>query len=242
MKKNLLFVVMGIFLLTACSITISTPSTLPTPLAPTQAALDTVKPTLTHTETSIPPLATQTTELSTPTPTPTFPPPSTALNICTDPRVPDLINSFKTAVLTADGVLLSSLVSPAHGMDARYFRDGKVVNYKPEQAKFLFETTFEVNWGADPGSGEDKIGSFHDVIVPKLVSIFEGYYQLHCNQLVYGGASYNVTWPYAGDYYSVYFPGSEQYGYLDWHTWVIGIEYVDGKPYIYAIMQFFWEP
>ena len=31
-------------------------------------------------------------------------------------------------------------------------------------------------------------------------------------------------------------------GFLDWHTWAIGIEYVDGKPYIYALMQFFWEP
>jgi hypothetical protein len=29
---------------------------------------------------------------------------------------------------------------------------------------------------------------------------------------------------------------------MDWHTWVAGIEYVNGKPYLYALMQFFWEP
>ena len=25
-------------------------------------------------------------------------------------------------------------------------------------------------------------------------------------------------------------------------TWVMGIEYVSGKPYIYALIQYFWEP
>ncbi len=29
---------------------------------------------------------------------------------------------------------------------------------------------------------------------------------------------------------------------MDWHTWVMGIEYVSGKPYVYALIQFFWEP
>jgi hypothetical protein len=29
---------------------------------------------------------------------------------------------------------------------------------------------------------------------------------------------------------------------MDWQTWVAGIEYVNGKPYLYALMQFFWEP
>jgi hypothetical protein len=75
--------------------------------------------------------------------------------------------------------LLSSLVSPTRGLDAANFRDGNVINYTPEQAKFLFETTFEVNWGAAPGSGADKIGSFHDVIVPELVKAFNQPYT-HC--------------------------------------------------------------
>jgi hypothetical protein len=29
---------------------------------------------------------------------------------------------------------------------------------------------------------------------------------------------------------------------MDWHTWLLGMHYVNGKPYLYAIMQFFWEP
>ena len=145
-------------------------------------------------------------------------------------------------MLNADGPLFSSLVSPTRGLDAASFRDGNVVNYTPEQAKFLFETTFEVNWGAAPGSGADKVGSFHDVIVPELVKAFNQPYTLHCNELKHGGATYEVSWPYQRDFYSVYFPGTEPNGSMDWHTWAVGIEYINSKPYIYALIPYFWEP
>jgi hypothetical protein len=164
------------------------------------------------------------------------------VSICSDPQVPVLIDSFKSAVLTSDGMLLSSLVSPARGMDVAYFRDGTVITYLQEHAKFLFETTFEVDWGAEPGSGAQKTGSFHDVVVPELVTAFNQPYTLHCNELKHGGATYELDWPYEGEFYSIYFPGTEANGNLDWHTWVMGIEYVAGKPYVYALMQFFWEP
>lgn len=169
------------------------------------------------------------------------PVPSTS-NICTDPKVLALIDSLKSAVLTSDGLLLSSLVSPTRDMDVAFFRDGTVITYDQEHAKFLFETTFEVNWGPEPGSGADKTGSFHDVVVPELAEVFNQPYTLHCNELKHGGASYDVSWPYQGNFYSIYFPGTEANGLLDWHTWVAGIEHVNGKPYIYALMQFFWEP
>ncbi len=29
---------------------------------------------------------------------------------------------------------------------------------------------------------------------------------------------------------------------MDWHTWLIGTDYLGSKPYLYAIMQFYWEP
>jgi hypothetical protein len=144
-------------------------------------------------------------------------------------------------MLNADGPLFSSLVSP-NGLEVRFFRDGTVIKYTPEQAKFLFETTFEANWGADPASGLEKTGAFHEVIVPKLAEIFNKPYTLHCNELRHGGATYAVTWPYDRDFYAIHFPGTDQYGYMDWHTWAVGIEYVKDKPYLYALVQFFWEP
>ena len=163
-------------------------------------------------------------------------------NICTDPQVISLIESLESAVLTSDEALLSSLVSPQRGMDVAYFRDGTVINYKPEQARFLFETTFQVNWGTEPGSGAEKIGSFHDVIVPQLVKAFNQPYTLHCNELKHGGATYELSWPYEGNFYSIHYPGTQANGFMDWHTWVVGVEYVNNKPLVYALTRFFWEP
>lgn len=137
---------------------------------------------------------------------------------------------------------MSLLVSPQRGLDVANFRDGTVINYRPDQAKFLFETTFEVNWGPAPGSGQDKIGSFHDVIVPELVKAFNQPYTLHCNELKHGGATYEVSWPYQGDFYSIYYAGTEANGFMDWHTWAVGVEYVNNKPYLYALIPYFWEP
>lgn len=165
------------------------------------------------------------------------------VNFCADGQAAALINNFKTALQTSNGELLASLVSPAHGMDARLYRDGRVVNYDQAHAKFLFESMYQVNWGAAPASGLETTGSFHEVILPPLLDVFSRNYTLTCNQLQVGGTTYNAAWPYAGiNFYSVYFPGTQDNGSLDWRTWVIGMEYVNGKPYLYAIMQFFWEP
>jgi hypothetical protein len=153
-----------------------------------------------------------------------------------------MIESFKSAILKSDGTLLSSLVSPQRGMDAAYFRDGTVITYRPEHAKFLFVTTYQVDWGTEPGSGAMKRGSFHEVILPELVKIFNQPYTLHCNELKHGGATYEMQWPYQDEYYSIHFPGTQANGSMDWRTWVMGIEYVGGKPYVYALIQFFWEP
>src|SRR5262245_33022090 len=88
------------------------------------------------------------------------------LNFCADGQPPALINNFKSAIQTSNGALLASLVSPAHGMDARYYRDGRVVNYDQTHAKFLFDSTFQVDWGLAPGSGQPTKGSFHEIILP----------------------------------------------------------------------------
>jgi hypothetical protein len=168
--------------------------------------------------------------------------PSSSANICSDPQVTALLDSLKTAVTKADGPLLSSLVSPASGLEVSYFHNGTAIKYDQNQSKFLFETTYPADWGADPASGAEKVGSFHDVVVPALLKIFNQPYELHCNELKYGGASYTVDFPYSKDFYSIYFPGTQANGNMDWQTWVAGIEYVNGKPYLYALMQFFWEP
>jgi len=237
-RSIMIVLLISFVLLSACA--------SPNPATPTLALLPTATPlqtsgTLIPTVTPDLSLPTSISSTAIPTLTSSIPSP-VASNICADPQVTALIDSLKTAVLTSDGSLLSSLVSPQRGLDVANFRDGTVINYRPDQAKFLFETTFEANWGPAPGSGEDKIGSFHDVIVPELVKAFNQQYTLHCNELKHGGATYDVSWPYEGDFYSVYFPGTEANGSMDWHTWAVGIEYVNNKPYLYALIPYFWEP
>jgi hypothetical protein len=232
--KTLLILSVGFVLLAGCG----SPAT---PAPPTQSQFITLTPTI-FIPNETPGALTLTPGALTEVPNLTSTPDPNAPNVCTDPQVTALLDSLKSAVLTSDGALLSSLVSPERGMDVAFFRNGSVINYKPEHAQFLFETTFEVNWGTEPGSGAEKIGSFHDVVVPELVKVFNQPYSLHCNELKHGGATYELEWPYEGDFYSIYFPGTEANGFMDWHTWVVGVEYVNSKPLIYGLMQFFWEP
>ncbi|HKY53402.1 MAG TPA: hypothetical protein VJM08_03810 [Anaerolineales bacterium] len=233
----------GLVLLTACAA--PSPATPTLAQAPTIPSLPQATGTVITTDTPTLPIASPTLGSGAFTAAPTLTlsiSSPIASDICADPQVTALIDSLKTAVLNSDGPLLSSLVSPQRGLDVARFRDGTVINYRPDQAKFLFETTFEVNWGPAPGSGIDEIGSFHDVIVPELERSFNQPYTLHCNELKHGGATYEVSWPYEGDFYSVHFPGTEVNGFMDWHTWAVGVEYVNSKPYLYALIPYFWEP
>lgn len=203
--------------LTACSI--------PVDQAPPPTALftDTPQVALTFTEAA---------------PVPTTPP-----AFCDDARTRDLITSLTNAIASKDGTLLASLVSPAQGVDVLYYRDGKVVNYDVEHAKVVFETTFQADWGTSFGSGEPTLGSFQEIVLPDLQLVFTPTAEIVCHQLKVGGATYVSEWPYPYlDYYSVYYPGTDEFGGLNWQTWGVGMDQVDGKPYIAALVHYVWEP
>ena len=220
----------GFVLLTACT---SLPDAASTP-----TSLPTLFPAVTTTA----PIPLPTSGALTPVATVPGSTPSSSTNVCSDPQVTALIDSLKTAMTQEDGPLLASLVSPASGLEVSYFHNGTAIKYDQNQAKFLFETTYPASWGVDPASGAEKVGPFHEVVVPALLKVFNQPYELHCNELKYGGASYPVNFPYDKDFYSIYFPGTQANGNMDWQTWVAGIEYVNNKPYLYALMQFYWEP
>lgn len=240
LKTHLLFLI--VLTVVSCSAPVDVPP------SPTALSTATPQPTLIAppTFTAIPAL----TQPAAPTTTAIVagqtqvPAPATvSLPFCDDPRNRELINLFTTAVSTKDGALLASLVSPATGMDVKFYRDGNVVTYDAEHAKFVFETTFEADWGLSFGSGEPTLGSFQEIILPSLQRVFTSNAVLACNQLKVGGATYVPEWPYPDlNYYSVHYPGTDPNGGMDWETWVVGIEYVGGKPYLSALVHFVWEP
>jgi hypothetical protein len=178
------------------------------------------------------------TSAPTQTPAPTVPP-----SFCDDPRGRELIAALRTAIASSDGPSFGSLVSPSHGMDVRFYRDGKVINYDVEHAKFVFETTYQANWGLSYGSGEPTIGSFKDIVLPSLKQVFTTNARVLCDQMKTGGVTYEPIWPYPSkDFYSVHFPGTDQYGGLDWQTWAVGIENIKGHHYIASLVHYVWEP
>ncbi|WKZ38704.1 MAG: SH3 domain-containing protein [Anaerolineales bacterium] len=164
---------------------------------------------------------------------------------CADARVTSLLNDLKSALLNSNGDLLRALVSPVHGLDLRLWRYGTVANYSPEEAQWAFQSEYEVSWGAAPGSGEETKGTFTAQPLPKLQEVFGGNYSMHCNDTLDLATFALQPWSpeYANiNFYTIYKPGTEQYGGLDWRAWTVGVEYVEGKPTLFALIHFQWEP
>jgi len=168
---------------------------------------------------------------------------TTVPSFCADSRARELIASLMSAIQAADGSLLASLVSPSLGMDVRFYRDGNAINYDPEHAKFIFETTYQADWGLSYGSGQPTIGAFKEIVLPSLKQVFTPNAEIVCDQLKTGGVTYQPIWPYqAMHFFSVHFPGTDANGGLDWQTWAVGMDSAAGKPYISALVHYVWEP
>ncbi|OQX64406.1 MAG: hypothetical protein B5M51_03920 [Anaerolinea sp. 4484_236] len=104
-----------------------------------------------------------------------------AATFCADSHIQLLLDELEVALQTADGDLFASLVSQAHGLDLRYWRHGTLANYTPAEAAWAFKSDYIVNWGNEPGSGFEKIGTFSEIPLPKLLEVFTANYELHCN-------------------------------------------------------------
>ena len=170
-----------------------------------------------------------------------FVPPAT---FCSDLRVNTLIDRLVEAVTHRDGPLFTSLVSTAHGLNLTYLRTGATVNYAPEEARWVFESTYLTNWGTHPASGEKIRGTFHGEVLPKIFDVLGSSFKSTCNDPALGPNNYIFQWPFEYhniNFYALHKPGSPGVE-LDWRTWLAGIEYVGGQPYLFALFHLFWEP
>ena len=166
----------------------------------------------------------------------------TSSAFCADGRVQTLLQDFEDALRVSNGEFLASLVSPEHGMDVWLWNGGNAINFDAEHARWVFESTYVHNWGAHPASGLETSGTFRESVLPELQDAFVPSAQLRCNDPAI--SSYGVTWPaqYANvNFYQVFRPGSPGVE-LDWNAWLVGVEYVDGDPYLFALIHFIWTP
>lgn len=160
-------------------------------------------------------------------------------DFCADARAKTLVETFGKAFIEQNGETLGKLVSPLHGMTVRLFRTGTAVNYL-WYAPVLFKSDYRVNWGAPSGSLKPVVGAFPDAFTPRLQSVFKSAYTMACNDASAVSSPGVSPWPpeYANiNFYAVTQPASAD-GKEKPSTWLIGVDYVDGVPYIFAIIFF----
>jgi len=247
--KKVLTAVMCLVLLTACSLPQSTPAVPPSPTFFVLPTFPLATPTVVTPTPSLPTAAFVTVAPSTLAVTTPLPglvtsgvTPVSPAAFCADTAPQALIANLQSALQSSNGPALAALVSPVSGMEASRYRYGRTVTYDQRHAQFLFISTFQVKWGPAPGSGQQTVGAFHQVVLPAWLRVFNNSYSLSCNTLQVGGTTYNAEWLYPGvNYYSVHFPGTSANGNMDWATVVVGMQNVNGKYYIQAVMFFEWE-
>jgi hypothetical protein len=163
---------------------------------------------------------------------------------CANTSVSSLITNLDTALTTDNGLQLSSLVSPAHGMAVYLWRYGNRVIFMPNDARWVFHSTYEHNWGSAPASGLETTGSFHVSVLPYLQDVFNASYTLTCNSLGTAPQYGDQPWPvlYTNvNYYTVFKSGTPGVD-LDFRFFLVGVEFVQGQPYVFSLIHFAWEP
>lgn len=161
---------------------------------------------------------------------------------CADARVKNILNQLAKALNDANAERYPTLISPIHGLTLMYYRHGTRANYNREEAAWVFQSNYTVNWGVAP-SGQATLGTFRQVPLPGLLDVLNSPYQLFCNDAGTAGAV-SDPWPpeYTNiNFYAIHKPGSPGVE-LDWRTWLVGIEYIRGRPRLFSLIHFQWEP
>lgn len=164
------------------------------------------------------------------------------MGFCRDSEVEDLLVELRLALASQDGDALFAAVSPVRGLSVRFVPNGNVHHFTDGEAREMFETSDSLDWGAHPYTGEQVHGSFEQLVRENLSSVLEGPNTVRaCNELPLGGVAYDANWPseYANfNFYALHFPGTASYDGLDWVTWVVGVDYSEGVPYVVALERF----
>ncbi len=162
---------------------------------------------------------------------------------CADPRPLKILDDLKQAVRQRDGDLLASLVHPKRGLDVSLYHRGHKYFSQPDVRSFFNDRSPYV-WSA--GDVYPRVeGSTAEIILPLLDSdLVQLDTNLACNltQDVMTDDSRREQMEYDPvNYYSIQRPGATGHD-LEWGTWLIGIDYWDGQPYLAYLSHMVWEP
>jgi len=163
---------------------------------------------------------------------------------CENEDVQVLLDELKEAVGDEDGAVLSRLIHPERGLRIRLSWWNPEVWIGGEEASELFESREVYDWGVEDGSGNAIEGTFVETTLPLLAEDLLSAEEVACNEILHGGTAGLVQLPdtYQGvAFYSFYRPGTDEFGGLDWGTWVVGVEKWQRKFYISYLLHFAWE-
>jgi photosystem II stability/assembly factor-like uncharacterized protein len=168
------------------------------------------------------------------------PPPN---DFCADARIPALLEQLKGSMNQSNGDMFATLVSPTNGVNVRLWAYSAGVTFNTANAATVFTSTDSYDWGGGP-SGVPDVGSFKDVIQPKLLEVLNApNMETYCDNLTKVFPLSN-PWPYPNiHYYNLYKPATGTPGNeFDFRTWLIGFEYINNQPYLYGMVSIVWEP
>jgi hypothetical protein len=160
---------------------------------------------------------------------------------CADPRVPALLDSFLAALRARSGEALAQTISPQRGLVLRHDWWNDEVVIPLNDAAELMRTTEPVAWGVQRGSGAPIVGSFRDRLLPELDTLLEATSTQACNAIQSGETGYPARWPeeYTRlNYVSYFVPAPEPGPVFNWRAWAVGVEYVDGVPYVAILIRY----
>jgi len=159
---------------------------------------------------------------------------------CADTRILPLIEQAKQSMTGSNGNLLGPIVSPVHGVNMHLWAYGPGINFSQATAANIYTNSTVYNWGGGP-SGIPDTGTFNDKVKPKYLEAFNAANrETYCDDLT-KVFPLSRPWPYPNiRFYNLYKPASGQT--FDFRTLLVGIEYINGQPYIYGMVTIIWEP
>jgi hypothetical protein len=161
---------------------------------------------------------------------------------CADQSIPILIEQLKGSMNQSNGDMFAGLVSIKSGVSVQLWPNQPAVNFNRTTAPGVFTSTQSYDWGTGDGQGGPSVvGTFVERVQPKLLEVFNA-----ANMATYCDDLTNVfnpshAWPYGPNlhYYNLYKPGTTTF---DFRTWLIGIEYLNGRPYLHSLISVTWGP
>lgn len=165
-------------------------------------------------------------------------------DFCADPRVEALLERFGRVLTSRDGGGLAEIVSPRRGLIIRRDWWNVEVLFSPDMISGIFISDEAMDWGESDVPGVESRGTFREVIFPALSDVFEDSPEVTCNSLRTGATGRIVRWPveYSNlNFYAFYRPDTLPGSRYNWQTWAVGIEYVEGQPYIVVLVLYHGE-